>query len=83
MGSGTPAYGVHSQRYPLKMLPASISGPGGAPPASQETQNGSAAAAAAAVNLLRLDAWWTGKPLDRTRTTHLQRLDFSRAAWAE
>ena len=31
------------------------------------------AAAAAAVNLLRLDAWWTGKPLDRTRTTHLQR----------
>jgi hypothetical protein len=64
------------------MLPASISGPGGAPPASQETQNGSAAAAAA-VNLLRLDAWWTGKPLDRTRTTHLQRLDFSRAAWAE
>ena len=38
------------------------------------------AAAAAAVNLLRLDAWWTGKPLDRTRTTHLQRLDFSSAA---
>jgi transposase len=37
-------------------------------------------AAAAAVNLLRLDAWWTGRPLDRTRTTHLQRLDFSRAA---
>ena len=36
-------------------------------------------AAAAAVNLLRLDAWWTGRPLDRTRTTHLQRLDFSRA----
>jgi transposase len=31
-------------------------------------------AAAAAVNLIRLDAWWTGKPLDRTRTTHLQRL---------
>ena len=28
-------------------------------------------AAAAAVNLLRLDAWWTGRPLDRTRTTHL------------
>ena len=37
-------------------------------------------AAAAAVNLLGLDAWWTGRPLDRTRTTHLQRLDFSRAA---
>ena len=34
-------------------------------------------AAAAAVNLLRLDAWWTGRPLDRTRTTHLQRLDFT------
>jgi hypothetical protein len=30
--------------------------------------------AAAAVNLIRLDAWWTGTPLDRTRTTHLQRL---------
>ena len=38
------------------------------------------AAAAAAVNLLRLDAWWTGRPLDRTRTTHLQRLDFTVAA---
>jgi len=32
-------------------------------------------AAAAAINLIRLDAWWTGQPLDRTRTTHLQRLD--------
>jgi hypothetical protein len=30
--------------------------------------------------LLRLDAWWTGKPLDRTRTTHLQRLDLTAAA---
>jgi Transposase DDE domain len=30
--------------------------------------------AAAAINLIRLDAWWTGRPLDRTRTTHLQRL---------
>jgi transposase len=38
------------------------------------------AAAAAAVNLIRLDAWWTGKPLDRTRTTHLQRLDLNLAA---
>jgi len=37
-------------------------------------------AAAAAINLIRLDAWWTGKPLDRTRTTHLQRLDLSNAA---
>ena len=32
-------------------------------------------AAAAAINLIRLDAWWTGKPLDRTRTTCLQRLN--------
>jgi transposase len=37
-------------------------------------------AAAAAVNLIRLDAWWTGRPLDRTRTSHLQRLDFTTAA---
>jgi transposase len=33
--------------------------------------------AAAAINLIRLDAWWTGRPLDRTRTTHLQRLDLA------
>ena len=32
------------------------------------------AIAATAINLIRLDAWWTGKPLDRTRTSHLQRL---------
>lgn len=38
------------------------------------------ALAATALNLLRLDAWWTGHPLDRTRTTHLQRVDFSLAA---
>lgn len=38
------------------------------------------AIAATAINLVRLDAWWTGRPLDRTRTTHLQRLDFSLAA---
>jgi transposase len=37
-------------------------------------------AAAAAVNLIRLDAWWTGRPLDRTRTTHLQRLGLTLAA---
>ena len=36
--------------------------------------------AATAVNLIRLDAWWTGHPLDRTRTSHLQRLDFDLAA---
>jgi hypothetical protein len=35
--------------------------------------------AAAAINLIRYDAWLTGKPLDRTRTTHLQRL-YPRAA---
>ena len=38
------------------------------------------AIAATAVNLIRLDAWWRGQPLDRTRTTHLQRLDFAHAA---
>jgi hypothetical protein len=27
-------------------------------------------AAATAVNLIRLDAYWTGRPLDRTRTSH-------------
>lgn len=38
------------------------------------------AAAATAINLIRLDAWWAGKPIDRTRTTHLQRLDLHLAA---
>ena len=38
------------------------------------------AAAAAALNLIRLDAWRAGKPLDRTRTTHLQRLNLPTAA---
>jgi hypothetical protein len=37
-------------------------------------------AAAAAINLIRLDAWQTGKPLDRTRTTCLQRLNLAPAA---
>ena len=32
------------------------------------------AVAATAINLIRLDAWHTSKALDRTRTTHLQRL---------
>ena len=27
--------------------------------------------AAVALNLIRLDAWWNGHPLDRTRTSHL------------
>jgi transposase len=35
------------------------------------------AAAATAINLIRLDAWRTSKPLDRTRTTHLQRLSLA------
>jgi len=37
-------------------------------------------AAATAINCIRLDAWYTGKPLDRTRTTHLQRLELAPAA---
>jgi transposase len=36
--------------------------------------------AAAAINLIRLDAWWAGKPLDRTRTSHLQRLHLAARA---
>jgi transposase len=36
--------------------------------------------AATAINVIRLDAWYTGKPIDRTRTTHLQRLDLTAAA---
>lgn len=35
---------------------------------------------AVALNLIRLDAWWTGDPLDRTRTSHLARLEFALAA---
>lgn len=37
-------------------------------------------AAATAINVIRLDAWYAGKPLDRTRTTHLQRIDLAPAA---
>jgi transposase len=36
--------------------------------------------AATAVNLIRLEAYWTGRPLDRTRSSHLARLDFTQAA---
>ena len=36
--------------------------------------------AATAINLIRLEAYWTGHPLDRTRHTHLSRLDFTTAA---
>ncbi|MFD9607268.1 transposase, partial [Streptomyces sp. NPDC059970] len=32
---------------------------------------------ATAVNLLRLDAWWTGQPLAPTRTSHLAALDLA------
>ena len=30
---------------------------------------------ACALNLLRLEAYWTGTPLDRQRTSHLARLE--------
>jgi transposase len=36
--------------------------------------------AAAAINMIRMDAYWTGHPLDRTRSSHLARLDFTLAA---
>lgn len=36
--------------------------------------------AATAVNLIRLEAYWTGRPLDRTRASQLARLDFTTAA---
>src|SRR6266508_3947490 len=36
--------------------------------------------AAVALNLLRLDAWWNGHPLDRTRISHLTRLQLALAA---
>lgn len=35
---------------------------------------------ACALNLLRLQAYWTGTPLDRRRTSHLARLDLALAA---
>ena len=35
--------------------------------------------AAAALNLIRLHAWWNGHPLDRTRTSHLARLELALA----
>ena len=37
-------------------------------------------AAATAINAIRLDAWYNGRPLDRTRTTHLQRIYLASAA---
>jgi hypothetical protein len=35
---------------------------------------------AVALNLIRLDAWLNGQPLDRTRTSHLARLELALAA---
>jgi transposase len=35
---------------------------------------------AVALNLIRLDAYWAGRPLDRRRTTHLARLELRLAA---
>ncbi|MGH3238100.1 MAG: transposase [Streptosporangiaceae bacterium] len=35
---------------------------------------------ACALNLLRLEAYWTGTPLDRQRTSHLARLELNLAA---
>jgi hypothetical protein len=35
---------------------------------------------AVALNLIRLDAWWNGHPLDRTRTSHLAHLQLALAA---
>jgi len=35
---------------------------------------------AVALNLIRLDAYWNGHPLDRTRTSHLSRLELALAA---
>jgi hypothetical protein len=36
--------------------------------------------AATAINLIRLNAWWTHTPLQRTRITHLARLNLALAA---
>ena len=35
---------------------------------------------AVALNLIRLEAWWNGNPLDRRRTSHLARLELALAA---
>lgn len=35
---------------------------------------------ATAINLIRLDAWWTGTPLGTTRTSHYVRLELDLAA---
>jgi hypothetical protein len=35
---------------------------------------------AIALNLIRLHAWWTTRPTDRTRTSHLARLNLALTA---
>ena len=40
----------------------------------------SSTTSAAAINMIRMDAYWTGHPLDRTRSSHLARLDFTLTA---
>ncbi|MFI1337773.1 hypothetical protein ACH4U7_48395 [Streptomyces sp. NPDC020845] len=35
---------------------------------------------AVALNLIRLNAWWNDRPLDRTRTSHLTRLEHTLTA---
>jgi IS5 family transposase len=35
---------------------------------------------AVALNLIRLHAWWHNQPLDRTRTSHLTRLELTLTA---
>ena len=44
------------------------------------SRQGAEVCSAAAINMIRLDAYWTGHPLDRTRTSHLARLDFTLTA---
>lgn len=39
-----------------------------------------AAAVSSFLNLIRLDAYFNGLPLDRTRTSHLARLELALAA---
>jgi len=50
-----------------------VPGGGAAAPGGREAAQGAGAAH-------RTRLWWTGRPLDRTRTSHLQRLDLTVAA---
>jgi 1-acyl-sn-glycerol-3-phosphate acyltransferase len=49
-------------------------------PGGRRRGDGGGPAAACALNLLRLEAYWTSTPLDRQRTSHLARLRFGLAA---